>query len=97
MFPRHVLEYMVGSGSAAPGSLGSLATSHEDVTILFMDIVGGWGGGLGSALRTCKIGVDAGMPGLAGTGMMWAHHVLALTILFVQTLSVGVGGLQPCR
>ena len=45
MFPRHVLEYMVGSGSAAPGSLGSLATSHEDVTILFMDIVGGWGVG----------------------------------------------------
>ncbi|KAG1653710.1 hypothetical protein FOA52_004270 [Chlamydomonas sp. UWO 241] len=49
MFPRHVLEYMigdtmsVGDPDAAPGVHApprSLAASHSGVTILFMDIVG---------------------------------------------------------
>ena len=39
MFPRHVLEFIMG---AAPpeSTLGDLAYQHDDVTILFMDIVG---------------------------------------------------------
>ena len=39
MFPRHVLEFIMG---AAPpeATLGDLAYQHDDVTILFMDIVG---------------------------------------------------------
>eukprot|EP00798_Chlamydomonas_sp_ICE-L_P007328 gene7328-449_t len=40
MFPRHVLEFMLGPGSHATDQQGHLATSHSDVTILFMDIVG---------------------------------------------------------
>ncbi|GAX74598.1 hypothetical protein CEUSTIGMA_g2046.t1 [Chlamydomonas eustigma] len=39
MFPRHVLEYVVGAASP-DATLGDLAYQHEDVTILFMDIVG---------------------------------------------------------
>ena len=49
MFPRHVLEFIIkGSGiSKAPDDVAevqaaqaALASSHQDVTILFMDIVG---------------------------------------------------------
>ena len=43
MFPRHVIEYMISNSSGGPRSdaaLGSLASSHQGVTILFMDIVG---------------------------------------------------------
>jgi class 3 adenylate cyclase len=44
MFPRHVLEYMVARGSGSQllsnSEVGGLATSHKDVTIMFMDIVG---------------------------------------------------------
>ena len=52
MFPRHIIEFMVGGGggkgmaggAGSPKSRGeaqaSLASAHQDVTILFMDIVG---------------------------------------------------------
>ena len=48
MFPRHVLEYIVKDGSlhaageeaASPPCPGSLAGSHDNITIMFMDIVG---------------------------------------------------------
>ncbi|GFH19270.1 guanylate cyclase domain-containing protein [Haematococcus lacustris] len=44
MFPRHVLEFMVnppsGPGNPAAGDMTSLASSHENVTILFTDIIG---------------------------------------------------------
>ena len=52
MFPRHVLEFMVkdsldvGDGEDSSGqegrviSPGSLASSHDNITIMFMDIVG---------------------------------------------------------
>ena len=46
MFPRHVLEFMIGGPGAEALSQGDedaqagLATSHQGVTILFMDIVG---------------------------------------------------------
>ncbi len=43
MFPRHVLEHIVrplGAGPAAT-AIKNLAFSHENVTILFMDIIGG--------------------------------------------------------
>ena len=42
MFPRHVIEHMVRSGaSPAPdGSDNQLASFHEGVSVMFMDIVG---------------------------------------------------------
>ena len=42
MFPRHVLEYIVsGAGThTGPAAVANLATSHESVTIMFMDIIG---------------------------------------------------------
>ena len=49
MFPRHVLEFIIkGSGisrspdtaAEAQAAQSALASSHQDVTILFMDIVG---------------------------------------------------------
>ena len=42
MFPRHVLERMVNNNSRAmnPAPAIDLATSHDGVTIMFMDIVG---------------------------------------------------------
>ena len=43
MFPRHVLEYVVSGAPNGSESVASLATSHENVTIMFMDIVGGSG------------------------------------------------------
>ena len=39
MFPRHILEFVMGA-SLPQANLGELAHQHEDVTILFMDIVG---------------------------------------------------------
>ena len=47
IFPRHVIDYMSSGGALSgdgvnAGDVGGLARSHEDVTILFMDIVGGW-------------------------------------------------------
>lgn len=51
MFPRHVLEFMIKDSLArsneqkllpdlCPGGGDSLANSHDNVTIMFMDIVG---------------------------------------------------------
>ncbi|GAX75796.1 hypothetical protein CEUSTIGMA_g3239.t1 [Chlamydomonas eustigma] len=41
IFPRHVVEHLSITGiSSLPLHFGSLARSHEDVTILFLDIVG---------------------------------------------------------
>ncbi|GAX81666.1 hypothetical protein CEUSTIGMA_g9094.t1 [Chlamydomonas eustigma] len=41
IFPRHVIEFLSFNGSnAAPELMGQLARTHNDVTILFMDIVG---------------------------------------------------------
>ena len=45
IFPRHIIEYMsaggaLGGGPDAGGEMGRLARAHQDVTILFMDIVG---------------------------------------------------------
>eukprot|EP00798_Chlamydomonas_sp_ICE-L_P017662 gene17662-24010_t len=39
-FPKHVIDYMCGSSEEQEMAYGSLARSHEGVTILFMDIVG---------------------------------------------------------
>ena len=41
IFPRHVLEFLcVSSLDKVPGNISKLARRHDDVTILFMDIVG---------------------------------------------------------
>ncbi|GAX73391.1 hypothetical protein CEUSTIGMA_g844.t1 [Chlamydomonas eustigma] len=41
IFPRHVVEHLsLTDLSALPSHFGSLARSHDDVTILFLDIVG---------------------------------------------------------
>eukprot|EP00798_Chlamydomonas_sp_ICE-L_P026922 gene26922-4545_t len=39
-FPKHVIDYMSGDSEEQGKTYGSLARSHEQVTILFMDIVG---------------------------------------------------------
>eukprot|EP00798_Chlamydomonas_sp_ICE-L_P011803 gene11803-24_t len=39
-FPKHVIDYMCGDSKEQGESYGSLARSHELVTLLFMDIVG---------------------------------------------------------
>ena len=51
MFPRHILEHMMAADQKVPGrppaSVDHLAHSHQNVTIMFMDIVGeGMGKGL---------------------------------------------------
>ena len=42
IFPRHVVDFMTEGGTAAqvPQEIARLARSHEEVSILFMDIVG---------------------------------------------------------
>ena len=40
MFPRHVLEHVVGGPPKDPDHVSGLATFHECTTIMFMDIVG---------------------------------------------------------
>ena len=44
IFPRHVIEYLSGLVPSTDGvqaaDISTLARSHENVTILFMDIVG---------------------------------------------------------
>ena len=44
MFPRHILEHMMAADQKVPGrppaSVDHLAHSHQNVTIMFMDIVG---------------------------------------------------------
>ena len=44
MFPRHILEHMMAAAEQEPGgtpvSVDHLAHSHQNVTIMFMDIVG---------------------------------------------------------
>ena len=44
MFPRHILEHMMAAAEKEPGgtpaSVDHLAHSHQNVTIMFMDIVG---------------------------------------------------------
>eukprot|EP00798_Chlamydomonas_sp_ICE-L_P031579 gene31579-6776_t len=40
MFPRHVLEHMVGVQDCETPNLSELARSHEDVTVMFIDVVG---------------------------------------------------------
>ena len=55
IFPRHVIEFISfsmmagGAEASAAGAavtiaeqMGQLARNHEDVTIMFMDIVGEW-------------------------------------------------------
>ena len=58
MFPRHVLEHIVsGAGQSGPAAVANLATSHESVTIMFMDIVGEKGGrsrGRGGSVRAVR-------------------------------------------
>ena len=45
IFPRHIIEFISVNGlNMVPESMGDLARSHSDVSILFMDIVGEWGG-----------------------------------------------------
>eukprot|EP00798_Chlamydomonas_sp_ICE-L_P012556 gene12556-15779_t len=39
-FPKHVIDFMCGDAEDQGKTYGSLARSHEGVTILFMDIVG---------------------------------------------------------
>eukprot|EP00798_Chlamydomonas_sp_ICE-L_P019839 gene19839-26530_t len=39
-FPKHVIDYMCGDSEEQGKTYGSLARSHKEVTILFMDIVG---------------------------------------------------------
>ena len=47
--PRHVVEFLsLSSTNNIPAEMGNLARSHDQVTILFMDIAGerfetGWG------------------------------------------------------
>eukprot|EP00798_Chlamydomonas_sp_ICE-L_P026331 gene26331-17430_t len=40
MFPRHVLEHMVGMQDSETPNLSELARSHEDITVRFIDVVG---------------------------------------------------------
>ena len=42
IFPRHVVDFMTEGGTAGqvPQEIARLARSHEEVSILFMDIVG---------------------------------------------------------
>ena len=41
IFPRHIIEFLSTRNlSSVPEHYGALARSHEDITILFMDIVG---------------------------------------------------------
>ena len=41
IFPRHIIEFLsMRNLAAVPENYGALARSHEDITILFMDIVG---------------------------------------------------------
>ena len=40
IFPRHIIEHFSSQATAVPEHMGQLARSHENVTILFMDIVG---------------------------------------------------------
>jgi class 3 adenylate cyclase len=41
IFPRHVIEFLsLHDGVCPPEFIGSLARKHQDVTILFMDVVG---------------------------------------------------------
>ena len=47
IFPRHVVDFLSEGGTSAqvPQEIARLARSHDEVTILFMDIVGenlGW-------------------------------------------------------
>eukprot|EP00798_Chlamydomonas_sp_ICE-L_P027188 gene27188-2431_t len=40
-FPRHIIEFLsTSSPNEVPGNVGTLARSHDEVTVLFMDIVG---------------------------------------------------------
>ena len=40
---RHIIEFISVNGlNMVPEGMGDLARRHKDVTILFMDIVGGW-------------------------------------------------------
>lgn len=48
MFPRHILEHMIIPKETA-GSVEQLASSHGNVTVMFMDIVGG-----SSSISDCK-------------------------------------------
>ena len=54
MYPRHILEHKMAATEKEPGSIVSssaefLASSHQNVTIMFMDIVGeGEGRGAGN-------------------------------------------------
>ena len=61
MFPRHVLEHVVSGAPSGADSVASLATSHDSVTIMFMDIVGGF------SIRFGRL------PGLLPCGAV--HHV----------------------
>ena len=40
MFPRHVLEHVVRGARSGAENVANLATSHDNVTVMFMDIVG---------------------------------------------------------
>ncbi|KAL6765878.1 hypothetical protein V8C86DRAFT_9990 [Haematococcus lacustris] len=41
IFPKHIVEFLATSGNtSAPNQMAELARRHEDVTLLFMDIVG---------------------------------------------------------
>eukprot|EP00798_Chlamydomonas_sp_ICE-L_P031572 gene31572-6764_t len=40
MFPRHVLEHMVGVQDCETPNLSELARSHKDITVMFIDVVG---------------------------------------------------------
>ena len=42
IFPKHVIEFLSHSANMPSGrDMAQLARSHKDVTIMFMDIVGG--------------------------------------------------------
>ena len=60
LFPRHVIEFMSAGGSLSqPANLGNLARSHNDASILFMDICGAEEG------RSCQ------GPGRKQAGFRW--------------------------
>ena len=70
MFPRHILEHMMAAAEKEPGetpaSVDHLAHSHQNVTIMFMDIVGECMG----AGRAGRCGRDCvGREGIHGGGV----------------------------
>ena len=69
IFPRHIIEHFSTTSEAVPERMGQLARTHEGVTILFMDIVGG-----------CE---QCGHSGL-GCGEIGSYEGVAITFMGVS-------------